>query len=101
MQVALAVTLLAGAGLLLRSFRELGRVSSGFDPGRILTFQVSASWGETGDMKALGQRTKRLVDELSATPGVEAAATAMSLPGVPQKYQVELVLTCINQSNVA
>ena len=89
-QVALAVTLLVGAGLLLRSFRELGRVSSGFDPRRILTFQVSASWGETGDMKALRQRTERLVDELSATPGVEAAATAMSLPGVPQKYQVEL-----------
>ena len=89
-QVALAVTLLVGAGLLLRSFLELGRVSPGFESSHVLTFQVSASWGETGDMKALAQRTQRLVDELSATPGVEAAATAMSLPGVPQKFQVEL-----------
>ncbi|MGH9781499.1 MAG: ABC transporter permease, partial [Candidatus Acidiferrales bacterium] len=36
-QVALAVTLLAGAGLLLRSFQELGRVSPGFDPSHVLT----------------------------------------------------------------
>jgi putative ABC transport system permease protein len=91
-QVALAVTLLAGAGLLLRSFRELGRVSPGFDASHILTLQISSSWGETGDMKALGQRTKRMVDALAATPGVEAAATSMSLPGVPQTFHVEVQL---------
>ena len=51
-QVALAVTLLAGAGLLLRSFQELGRVSPGFDPERVLTFHISTSWGETADRKA-------------------------------------------------
>ncbi|MBV8844750.1 MAG: ABC transporter permease [Bryobacterales bacterium] len=91
-QVALAVTLLAGAGLLLRSFQELGRVSPGFDSSHILTFQVSASWGETADMQGLSQRTKRLVDALSATPGVEAAAMGISLPGVPQKFQTEMQL---------
>jgi len=50
-QVALAVTLLAGAGLLLRSFQELGRVSRGFDSSHILTFQLSMNYGETGDLK--------------------------------------------------
>jgi putative ABC transport system permease protein len=89
-QVALAVTLLVGAGLLLRSFQELGRVSPGFEATHILTFQVSASWGETANMPVLAQRTKRLLDELGVTTGVEGAATAMSLPGVPQKYQIEL-----------
>jgi hypothetical protein len=45
-QVALAVTLLAGAGLLLRSLQELGRVSRGFDSSHILTFQLSNElWG--------------------------------------------------------
>ncbi len=42
-QVALAVTLLAGAGLLLRSFQELGRVARGFDPEHVLTLQVTSS----------------------------------------------------------
>ena len=48
-QVAFAVTLLAGAGLLLRSFQELGRVSPGFEPEHVLTFHISTTWGETAD----------------------------------------------------
>ena len=44
-QVALAVTLLSGAGLLLRSFQELGRVFPGFDSRHILTFRISGSYG--------------------------------------------------------
>ena len=40
-QLALALTLVAGAGLLLRSFRQLGRVDFGFDPGRLTSFAVS------------------------------------------------------------
>jgi putative ABC transport system permease protein len=89
-QVALAVTLLAGAGLLLRSFQELGRVSPGFDPARVLTFHMSISWGETVDRKAASQWVDRVLEALRATPGIEAAATAIDLPGVPSQYQVEL-----------
>jgi len=91
-QVALAVTLLAGAGLLLRSFRALGRVSSGFDPSHVLTLHISAGWGETGDMKGLTQRIDRTLDFLRAVPGVEAAATSATLPGVPKEFQTELKL---------
>jgi predicted permease len=89
-QVALAVTLLAGAGLLLRSFQELGRVSPGFESSRVLTFHVSASWGETADMKGLTQKLKRILDTLRALPGVEATATSAELPGVPMQFQTEL-----------
>jgi putative ABC transport system permease protein len=89
-QVALAVTLLFGAGLLLRSFQELGRVSPGFDPGHVLTLHISASWGETADMKALTQRINRILDTLRSVPGVESAATASTLPGVPNQFQTEL-----------
>ena len=91
-QVALAVTLLSGAGLLLRSFQELGRVSPGFDPSHILTFQISISWGETADLKKLRQKTDRILEALRATPGVEAAAISVGVPGVPFKYQTELKL---------
>jgi putative ABC transport system permease protein len=91
-QVALAVTLLAGAALLLRSFQELGRVSRGFDSSHILTFQLSMNYGETGDMKKLRQFTDRLLETLDATPGVESAAISVGVPGVPFRYQTEVQL---------
>ncbi|HWC19758.1 MAG TPA: ABC transporter permease [Terriglobales bacterium] len=89
-QVALAVTLLIGAGLLQRSLAQLARVSPGFDPDRVLTLEISESYGETADMKALRQRSNRILDTLGAVPGVEAAADAATLPGVPGQQQTEL-----------
>jgi predicted permease len=89
-QVALAVTLLAGAGLLLRSFQALGRVAGGFDPDHVLTFRISASWGETGDLKAAGQTVKRILEAVAAVPGVESSAATFLLPGVPGTFPVEL-----------
>lgn len=89
-QVALAVTLLAGAGLLLRSFRELGRVSPGFEPSHVLTLHIATNWGETGDWPALQKWTDRILDFLNSVPGVESAATSITLPGVPNGYEVEL-----------
>jgi len=85
------VTLLFGAGLLLRSFEELGRVSPGFEPTHILTMQVSGGWGETADMKRLTQRIDTTLNQLRALPGVEAAATAAVLPGIPSQ-EVEFVV---------
>jgi putative ABC transport system permease protein len=89
-QVALAVTLLAGAGLLLRSFQELGRVSPGFDPSHVLTLHISTSWAETSDYKVSAQRLQRLLEALRSVPGVESAATSLSLPGAASAYQIEL-----------
>ena len=89
-QVALAVTLLTGAGLLLRSFQELGRVSPGFDPRHVLAFHISANWGEAQDLKAARQRGDRILDGLRTVPGVEGAARAGTLPGVPEDYPMEM-----------
>jgi predicted permease len=91
-QVSLAVTLLAGAGLLVRSLHQLGRVSPGFQPERVLTFQVSSSWGETSDMRAERRRVDRTLERIQALPGVEATATTMDLPGIASDYQVELMV---------
>ncbi len=92
-QVALAVTLLAGAGLLLRSLQALGRVSPGFEVSHVLTFHISASYGETVDWKGLTQRIDRTLDELRGVPGVEAAGASATVPGVPSQYQTELRFT--------
>ena len=89
LQVTLAVTLLIGAGLLLRSFQALARVYPGFDPSHVLTFQVSGSWGETTDMKGVVQRIDRTLDGLRTLPGIEAASTSAMLPGVSPPYQIE------------
>jgi putative ABC transport system permease protein len=91
-QVAMAVALLAGAGLLLRSFQMLGQVSPGFDASHVLTLRISAGYGETADMKGLTQRIDRTLDSLRAVPGVEAAATSSGLPGVPDEYAPEMNL---------
>lgn len=88
-QVTLAVTLLVGAGLLLRSFQALGRVSLGFDPSHVLAFQITGSWGETANIGGLLQRVDRTLDGLRTLPGVEDAATSDMLPGVSSLYQIE------------
>jgi putative ABC transport system permease protein len=89
MQIALSVTLLAGAGLLLRSFQELSRVNPGFQPRRVLAFRVSGSWGDLGNMRGLMQQIDRILDGLRTIPGVEAAATSVVPPGVPSTFEQE------------
>jgi predicted permease len=86
-QVTLAVTLLVGAGLLLRSLDALGHVNPGFDATHVLTLQVSGSWGETTNMAAVINRVNRTLDGLRSLPGVEDAATAGALPGASYLYQ--------------
>ncbi len=80
-QVSLAVALLIGSGLLLRSFQALGRVDPGFGPEHVLTLHVSGSWGETANMGKLTQRINRTLEGLRNVPGVVAAATSASIPG--------------------
>jgi putative ABC transport system permease protein len=77
-QIALAVVLLAGAGLLVRSFVRLQQVSPGFEPNDVLTFRMSASWSERPD--AVVARQTRTIARLQAIPGVEAAAVSQALP---------------------
>lgn len=88
-QVTLAVTLLIGAGLLLRSLQEIARVFPGFDPSHVLTFQISGSWGETTEMKNVEQRIDRTLVGLRTLPGVVDASTSGTLPGIPALFQLE------------
>lgn len=82
-QVALSVTLLAGAGLLVRSLDRLSRVDAGFDAAGVVTFRITGSFGEERDYTRIVQRINRTLDELAALPQIEAAATTLALPGLP------------------
>jgi putative ABC transport system permease protein len=92
-QVALAVTLLVGAGLLLRSFQELGRVSPGFDPNHVLTLRISGNYGETGDQKKMYQRMRRTLDGIAAVPGVDSTAISATVPGAARGFPMEINAT--------
>lgn len=92
-QVALSVTLLAAAGLLVRSVHELSRVEAGFDPAHVLSFRMSGSWGETSDQPRLLARIDGTIERLAAVPGVEGAATSgWALPGVPEQWEATFEL---------
>ena len=77
-QVALAVVLLTGAGLIVRSFVRLQHVSLGLDPDSVITFRMSASWAEARD--AVVGRQARTLTRLEKIPGVAAAAISQTLP---------------------
>ena len=92
-QVALSVTLLTGAALLVRSVHALARVEPGFDKSGVLSFRMSGSWSETADYPALVARMDRAIDALRALPGVEGAATTgWALPGTPAQWEMSLAL---------
>ncbi len=77
-QFAVTVVLLAGAGLLLRSYYNLTRVQPGFDPSNIVTFHVGAGWDE--DRAKIGLMQAQLIDQLAQVPGVKAAGLTNALP---------------------
>ena len=92
-QVALSVTLLAGAALLGRSLQQLWRTDSGFNLTHLLAFRVAGGWAETTDMEQLRIRIDGTIEKLRALPGVEGAATTgWSLPGVPAQHENTLEL---------
>ena len=79
-QVSLAVVLLVGAGLLLKSFDRLLSVPGGFDPGRVLTAQISAQPTRYPGLPEVSGFYSRLLDELRTFPGVEAVGASSGLP---------------------
>jgi predicted permease len=79
-EFSLALILLIGAGLLLRSLARLESVSPGFDPGHIVTMQVPLSEGQYTKASQVTSFYQQLLDGVESTPGVRAAGITMSLP---------------------
>ena len=79
-EVALALVLLIGSGLMLKSFRRWIAVDPGFDPDRVLTFGVSLPQSKYGSREQQIAFFDRLRIELAALPGVERVGGNISLP---------------------
>ena len=78
LEMAMALVLLIGAGLMIRSLNALWKVNPGFRPDNLLTFQLnfppSVSTGRSAGPDAIRAHVRELSDKLSSLPGVRAAS---------------------------
>jgi putative ABC transport system permease protein len=79
-ETAMAVVLVAGAALLLRSLWQLQRVDPGLDPDHVLTAQLSLSPSDYTNAGEVQEFYDRLLDRLESLPGVRSAALVNTLP---------------------
>ena len=79
MEVALAMVLLIGGGLLVKALWRLQHVDTGFEAANVLTFRFSVPEGKfTSDQKA--DLYERIAEKLAALPGVDAVGATNDLP---------------------
>jgi putative ABC transport system permease protein len=79
-EVALAVTLVIGSLLLLRSFAQLRQVETGFRPEQLIAARVTPPWGEYQDAARVTALYTRVMEEAHALPGVTSVAAVDKLP---------------------
>ncbi len=79
-QVALALVLLIGAGLLMRTFQRLSSVSLGVRPANVITFQVNLPIGRYADPARRATFHREFQKRVATIPGVRASAAISRLP---------------------
>ncbi|HMD33736.1 MAG TPA: ABC transporter permease [Vicinamibacterales bacterium] len=80
-QVALALMLLVGSGLMIRTFQALRHVQPGFAaPEQVQTFRVSIPRAQVREEVAVVRMTQALADRIAAIPGVTAIAMTSNVP---------------------
>ena len=79
-EIALALTLLVGAGLLVRSFARLQGVDPGFDPENLLTFNVALPDAKYKEPQARVLFFEAALSRLASLPGVVAAGATTTMP---------------------
>ena len=79
-QISLAVTLLVGSGLAMRSFQRLAAVDPGFDPADALTFGVTLPGRVYMTSASRLVFHRQMLERLSGLPGVSGAAAATAMP---------------------
>ncbi|HYY55953.1 MAG TPA: ABC transporter permease [Pyrinomonadaceae bacterium] len=79
-EIALALVLLVGAGLMLKSFWRLLNTDSGFDPKNVLTARITLPESRYPEPQQVNAFYKQLLERIEALPGVQSAATVTYLP---------------------
>jgi len=91
-EMALAVILLVGAALMIRTFVGLRSVQPGFDPHNVITMQTSLSGGRYDTTVKVENMIHQVVQRVGALPGVQSAAATIVLPvegGIDLPFLIE------------
>jgi putative ABC transport system permease protein len=91
-EVAIALVLLLGAGLLLKSFMRLQHIDAGFNPRNVLTFNLQLPFSSYRDWRQVSELYSGLIARLKSLPGVQSADAAGFLPlegGWPTKFLIQ------------
>ena len=79
-EVALSFVLLAGAGLLIKSFVHLREIDPGFQADHVLAVRLTLPSGKYKQGEPRAQIYQQLLEKVKAVPGVQAAGAVLSLP---------------------
>jgi putative ABC transport system permease protein len=79
-EFALAIVLLVGAGLLIRSFLQMRSSDPGYDPSHVLTMRVALNEARYGTANAQLAYYHRVLDRLRSLPGIDGASAADEIP---------------------
>lgn len=95
-QIALSTVLLAGAGLLMRSFSNLASVDPGFQVDRVLTMSVSMTPARYPNSARLGAYTDAVARRLERIPGVVSASSTTALPS---EFPIDFPVSVVGRSD--
>jgi putative ABC transport system permease protein len=79
-EIALAMILLTGAGLMLRTFAQLSHVNLGFNPSNLLTMRVLLTGAQYKEPQSRVQFWESVATAVKSLPGVESASVSRGLP---------------------
>jgi putative ABC transport system permease protein len=91
-EMALAVILVVGAALMIRTFVGLRSVHPGFDSHNVITMQTSLSGGRYDNTLKASNLRRQVADRIETLPGVRAAASTVQLPvegGIDLDFNIE------------
>jgi putative ABC transport system permease protein len=91
-QTALALVLLVGAGLLLRSYYQLNQINAGFAYDHLLSFSVSLPTGKYPGPEQRAEFFRVLTQKIGSLPGVQSVGLASGLPFGSSSWRVPFVV---------
>jgi putative ABC transport system permease protein len=100
-EIAMCLVLLLGAGLLLRSFSQMVRVEPGFQPQRLLTFQVTLAGQRYAQIPSQKEYIREVVQRLKTYPGVAGVASISQPPFCASCPKVEAYFSIEAKPTVA
>jgi putative ABC transport system permease protein len=79
-EIALTLTLLVAAGLVLKSFSKMQTLQLGYEPRNLFSARFELPWKTYSSREKIGTFTKALLDKVSAIPGVQSAGIGSNSP---------------------